>query len=243
MLVINLLVFIASTVFNGLRILFAGESFGYLSLSSKDSSFSSTPLKYVYYTWEIIWLWLLVCFILLFWTFFIKYEFQKDKDDQDSEGEEPKNVRLYMEPMILTPSVTVTLSMSSILTFAWMFLEKTFELDDTALFLTAIWQLPAIFLNFVTSWCLCSNISENSEKFNKRGTLLFRIGILYKIVCNGSFLYTIWTAVAFFLNLMDSFVANGGDQEVISLILLVLIFLLSLTYILLDCFYIHRNIR
>lgn len=124
------LTFILMIVFNALAGSGAGVGSVFYStvgdISDKYQLFI-TPAGFTFSIWSLIFLWLAFAILYFIVTIFIKTDFG----------------RLYLSPQILTPSVTITLSLNFILNLAWIFIwDRAYENEN----LTILASIVLIFV-------------------------------------------------------------------------------------------------
>ena len=87
--------------------------------------------------------------------------------------------RLYLNPQILTPAVSITLSANFLLNLCWIFIwDRAFE--DTNLLVLAAVVLPMIAATNIAVVALAArNLARHSHEF-ERGGPLFWWGVLYR---------------------------------------------------------------
>jgi len=226
----TLITFIITAIFNALGGSGAGVGSIFISTVGNISDvyqLDITPAGFTFSIWSVIYLW--IAFSLLFFiiTIFIKTDFG----------------RLYMNPQILTPSVTATLSINFILNLAWIFVwDRSFE--NVNLIILAAVILPTIAItNMLVIAFMTRNISKHCHEF-QRGSPLFWWGMLYRFVVNGLAIYTTWTTIASLINLATALVYVGGvsnrDASLASLSLLVII---HCTWFVLENFVFDKYVR
>jgi len=228
----NVITFIITAAFNAV----AGSGTGVGSLFQSTVGDISdkyqlyiTPAGFTFSIWSVIYLW--IAFSLLFFvvTIFIKTDFG----------------RLYMSPQILTPSVTITLSINFLLNLAWIFIwDRSFNDPNLTIF-AAVVLITIAATNILVIAFASRNLAKHSHEF-QRGGPLFWWGVLYRFVLNGLAIYTTWTVIASLINIATGLTyANGGqvDQREACLASLSLLVIIHCTWFVLENFFFDRYVR
>ena len=151
--------------------------------------------------------------------------------------------RLYMSPHILTPPVTLTMSLNFILNLCWIFIWDR-SVNDTNLIIVAAVFLPSIAVtNMMVVAFMTRNLDKHAHEF-QRGGPLFWWGAIYRFILNGWAIYTTWTVIASLINLATALTYSGGvDQRAACLASLSLLVIIHCTWFALENFVFDRYVR
>lgn len=222
--------FIITTIFNAL----AGSGGGvgsvfYATVGDISDKFELfiTPAGFTFSIWSLIYLWLALGLLYFVVTIFIKTDFG----------------RLYLSPQILTPSVTITLSLNFILNLAWIFIwDRSFNNENLTI-LASIFLVFIAVTNILVIVFMTRNLGKHNHEFQRGGTL-FWWGALFRFVLNGLAIYTTWTVIASLVNLATALVYAGGvDQREAALASLSLLVIIHCTWFVLENFLLDYYVR
>ena len=123
--------------------------------------------------------------------------------------------RLYLSPQILTPSVTITLSLNFILNLAWIFIWDRSYKNENLTILANIFLVFIATTNILVIVFMTKNLGKHNHEF-QRGGPLFWWGALFRFILNGLAIYTTWTVIASLINMTQAW--NYYDpQPILSL--------------------------
>jgi len=182
-----------------------------------------TPAGSTFSIWGLIFFWLAASLLFIIATIFIP---------APGEG----TGRVYMNPEIITPSFTISLSINFILNTSWIFIwDRSVENVPLTILASIVLFLVAI-SNILAASFLAYNIGRFCSKF-ARGSALFWYGVGYRLFLNGLGIYTAWCVVASLINLTTALVYQGGmDMRVASLLSLSLLVIIHVSYFILENF-------
>ena len=151
--------------------------------------------------------------------------------------------RLYLNPQILTPSVTGTLSLNFVLNLTWIFVWDRSSKDVNLTILAAVVLFSIAITNIMVIAFAARNLYRHQHEFQKGGPL-FWWGVLYKFILNGLAIYTTWTVIASLINLATALTYAGGvDQREACLASLSLLVIFHCTWFVLENFVFDRYVR
>jgi len=222
--------FIITTIFNAL----AGSGGGvgsvfYATVGGISRKFELfiTPASFTFSIWSLIYLWLALGLLYFVVTIFIKTDFG----------------RLYLSPQILTPSVTITLSLNFILNLAWIFIWDRSYNNENLTILANIFLVFIATTNILVIVFMTRNLGRHNHEF-QRGGSLFWWGVLFRFILNGLAIYTTWTVIASLVNLATALVYAGGvDQREAALASLSLLVIIHCTWFVLENFLLDYYVR
>lgn len=186
-----------------------------------------TPAGFTFSIWSVIYLWIALMLLFFIISIFVKTDFG----------------RLYMSPQILSPSVTITMSVNFILNLCWIFVWDRGVNDTNLIIVAAIFLISIAITNILVIVFMTRNLDRHAHEF-QRGGPLFWWGALYRFCLNGLAIYTTWTVIASLINLATALTYSGGvDQRAACLTSLSLLVIIHCTWFILENFVFDRYVR
>eukprot|EP00088_Acartia_fossae_P001246 TRINITY_DN10468_c0_g1_i2.p1 TRINITY_DN10468_c0_g1~~TRINITY_DN10468_c0_g1_i2.p1 ORF type:complete len:329 (-),score=59.10 TRINITY_DN10468_c0_g1_i2:273-1259(-) len=172
-----------------------------------------TPAGFTFSIWSLIYIWLTVSLVIFLVTLFIRNQYG----------------RLYLNPPFMNPLLNTVMFINFALNLTWIFLW-----DREVIIGSAIILILLAITNITIIAIMARNLYLYQESY-KRGSEMYKWGIIYRVIVNGFGIYTTWTVIAALINFTHALVYGGGvDKKTASLTALSLLLIFHVTYYILD---------
>lgn len=151
--------------------------------------------------------------------------------------------RIYLNPVIASPSLSIVICVNFILNLVWIFLwDRSFVNANLTVAASVFLFLIAI-TNWATIAIFARNIAANTDSF-PRGDDMFWWAVGYWIMVNIWGIYTAWTTIASLVNLTVALIYVGEvDQRTASLLALSLLVVIHCSWFTVENFLADKYVR